>query len=241
MLVKTKGIVFRSVKYKETSLILDIYTRELGLRSYIISGVRKKNAKTSAAILQVMNIVEMIVYEREGRQLNRIKEIKPAYSYEKLTFNIGKSSVGIFLLEIIRKSIKEREHNQALFDFLMDAYILLDLTKESISSFHIVFLVRLSAILGFIPENNFSELNNFFDLREGHFLANAPFHKDYISFPESKLLHECLSFSLEKSHTFKVDATQRIILLEQLILYYKIHLDDHSQIKSLDIFKDIFR
>src|SRR5690606_27448832 len=88
MLLKTRGIVFRSVKYSETSLIVDIYTEEKGLRKYIISGVRKARSSVSAGLFQVMSLVDIVGYEREGKDLNRLKEIRPAYIFRAIPFDL---------------------------------------------------------------------------------------------------------------------------------------------------------
>ena len=112
MLIKTKGIIFQTRKYSETSIIADVYTEEKGFRKYIISGVRKKNAKVSASLLQVMSIVDLVVYERPDRDLTRIKEIKPAYLYRSIPFEVRKGAVGLFMIEVARKTIREVEENK---------------------------------------------------------------------------------------------------------------------------------
>ena len=85
-MIKTRGIIFRSIKYSETSIIADIFTEEKGLRSFIISGVRTKKAKVSASIMQVMTLVDLVAYFRENKDLHRIKEIKVEHVYTSLPF-----------------------------------------------------------------------------------------------------------------------------------------------------------
>ena len=119
MLIKTKGIVLKAIKYGETSLIVDIYTEEKGLRKYIVSGVRKQKAKISAGLLQVMSSVEIIAYEKEGKGLNRLKEIRASHIYQSIPMEIRKGAVGLFIAEIAQKTLKEAESNKPLFDFLI--------------------------------------------------------------------------------------------------------------------------
>lgn len=241
MLIKTKGIVFKSVKFKETSLILDIYTRELGLKTYLINGVRKRNARTNPAILQLMNLVELDVYDQEQREINRIKEVRPAYLYQELPFKIEKSSVGVFILEIVRKNIREKETNQKLFDFLESMFVLLDQFPHNTANFHIAFLLSFSAQLGFFPESNFSESHPFFDLREGTYVTSAPFHRDYMDMEESGLLFEFLNSGLEDQYKIRISKNKRTALLDKLVDFYRIQLGDFGPIKSLEVFKDIFQ
>ena len=162
MLIKTRGIIFRSIKYSETSIITDIYTEEKGLRSFIISGVRSKKAKVSASLLQVMTLVDLVAYFREDKDLHRIKEINVEYVYISLPFDIVKGAVGLFMVELARKTIKESEENHKLFTFLFEAFRLLDTTENPVSNFHLSFMVELSGFLGFMPSGEYSEKSPFF-------------------------------------------------------------------------------
>ncbi len=240
MFVKTKGIVLRSVKYSETSLILDIFTLELGLRTYIINGVRKKNARTGAAMLQPLNILDLLVYNKESAKINRIKEVKLSYIYKKLNFDIKKSSVGLFILELLWKSLKEKESNPKLFEYVENSLIFLDQTSRNISNFHLIFLIKMSNFLGFYPVNNFDVQNNYFDLREGKFKKSIPSHQDYLNKEESELFSKAMKIDLEQPDLLKFRKEERSRLLEKLILYYKIHLTDFGKIRTLEVFKKVF-
>ncbi len=240
MLVKTQGIVLKSVKYSETSLILDILTEQLGLKTYIISGVRKKNAKTGAGILQPMNILNLVVYNKEGTGMNRIKEVKMEYIYKYLPFDIKKYSISLFLIEMISKSIKEKEPDREFFDFVKNSLIYLDQTKNKIPVFHIVFLIKMSKFLGFMPVSNYSDYNVIFDMREGKFIKNIPYHNDYLPEKESFLLSKFLNSDLENDIDISIGRKEKQKLISSLILYYKIHLSDFGKIKTLEIFKKVF-
>ena len=117
-MLATRGIIFRVVKYGETSIICDIYTEAIGLKSYIINGVRKKKSRYPASLFQPMYLVDFVAYDNPKRSLNRIKEISSEYVYQSLPFDIAKSAIGIFAIEVIRKSIKEEEANVPLFEFI---------------------------------------------------------------------------------------------------------------------------
>jgi len=241
MLVKTKGIIFKSVRYRETSLILEIYTRELGLRSYIISGVRKPRASTGAALLQLMSIVDLVVYDKENKDLNRIREVKHGLIYRRLYFEIQRSSIGLFMLEMSRKCIREKESNPGLFDFLERAFSFLDHSQSSVSSYHLSFLVHLAERLGIGPENSYSDTRPFFDMREGVFTEEVPFHRDYMKSAESKALNELMSIEPEDSHTVPLNRILRNQLLDDLVSYFRIHLGEFGPVRSLEIYRDIFR
>jgi DNA repair protein RecO (recombination protein O) len=241
MLVKTKGIIFKSVRYRETSLILDIYTRELGLKTYLINGVRKRNARTPASVLQLMNLVELDAYDQEQHEINRIKEVRPAFLYQNLPFRIERSSIGLFMLEMVRKTIREKETNQKLYDFLESGFLLLDKTTHPTANFHIAFLLEFAAELGFYPERNFSSDRSCFDMREGSFIQTAPFHRDYLGMPESGFLYQFLQSDLSRQHEIKMNRKERTVLLERLIDFYRVQLGDFGPVRSLEVFRDIFQ
>ena len=125
MLIKTRGIVLKTKKYSETSIIADIYTEEKGLRSYIISGVRSKNARVSAGLLQVMTAVDIVAYHREGKSLTRLKEIRPHHIYQRIPYEVVRSAVGVLMVEVAQKTIRGEEAQSELFQFLLDNFVFL--------------------------------------------------------------------------------------------------------------------
>ena len=240
MIIKTRGIIFRTVKYSETSIIADIYTEAKGLRAYIVSGVRTQKAKVSAGLIQVMSLVEIVAYEKEGQSLHRIKEIKAAHVYSSLPFEVLKSSVGIFMAEVARRTIRESEENQELFAFLFDIFQELDATKANFANFHLAFLLELSAHLGFKPDEETYTEGAVFDLREGIFSTNTIGHAHFINENLSKILKNLLQTGWHRSHEVKITREERRQLLTDLLNFYRLHLDNFPEINSLKILQEIF-
>lgn len=236
MYTHSKGIILRTVKYSESSMILDMYTHEVGRKSYIISGIRSKQAKTKAGVLQVMGLVEFISYSKETASLTRIKEIKADYLYHQIPFQVMRSCLGIFIMEISSKTIKETEANSSLFDFLRGSLLRLDQKKlQDLSLFHIQFLLGLSKHLGFAIQDNFSSELNMLSLNDGVF-SSHDFGTNYTLDAESSL---GLIQIIRKEKT-RIPKTQRDRILDSLLLYYKYHIDDFGKIKSLDVLRSIF-
>ncbi|MFZ4545653.1 MAG: DNA repair protein RecO, partial [Saprospiraceae bacterium] len=174
MLIKTRGIVFRVVKYGETSVITEVYTEEKGLQSYIIHGVRTKKPKFHSGLIQNMSLIEMVVYAQEGKVLHHVKELRSAHPYQAIPFQIIKSAVGSFMLELAQKSIKESEANPELFNFLFDIFVFLDETTHPVVNTHLSFMVKLAAYLGIMPEIEKPRTNQYFDIRSGTFSEQHP-------------------------------------------------------------------
>ena len=238
MLKKTKGIIFHQVKYSESSVIVKIYTELLGLQTYILKGVRKKKSKIKSNLLQPLTLVEMEVYHKENSEINFIKEIRNTYHFKSLPFEIYKSSIALFITEILYKSIREEEPNKNLFDFIFNSVKFLDSTEEEISNFHLLFAIQLTKYLGIFPNGKYSETNKYFDLQEGNFQEILPKHFNYIDKNTSKYFYELSLLNYEKMNSINISNKIRKELLEKIILYYQIHLPGIKEINSNQILSE---
>ncbi|MEL6864252.1 MAG: DNA repair protein RecO [Bacteroidota bacterium] len=239
MLIKTRGIIFRSVKYGETSFITDIYTEEKGLRNFIISGVRRPKSTVSAGLLQVMSLVDMVTYYREDKEMNRIKEIKAAHIYTQTPFDMMRSAVGMFMVELARKTIREKEENKALFNFLYGSFKYLDETKDSVANLHLKFMLDLTVFAGFLPNGQYSEQYPYFDLQEGEFTADEPMHFHYLQPESSQLMSQLLFAETTDCHQFTISREQRRSLLRSLIDFYRLHIDNFPKLNTHEILEEV--
>ena len=240
MLEKTKGIVLYYIKYSETSVIATIYTEKFGRQSYIINGVRGKRAKVRVNILQPLFLLDMEVVHKPNRELQRIKEIRTDYIFSSLPYDIRKSTLAIFISEILSKTIVEQESNPELFRFLYNSIQLLDLKEEGVSNFHLFFLMRLSKYLGFFPENNYSDTCCFFDFKLGSFVAIKPLHTLFLDKDKSSIFNKLLSFNENQQENIVIANEKRTIILDKILEYYSLHNEGASRIKSLRILHEVF-
>src|SRR5690606_29849944 len=153
MLVKTRGIVLNYIKFRESSIIAKVYTEQLGVQSYIVNSVRKKGPGSRIALFQPFTLLDMVVYTSHKGGLTRISEYKSAYPYATIPFDIRKSSILLFLSEMVSRTVKEEEENPTLFHFLFNAIIEFDQLEDHFENFHLVFLLHLSHHLGFGPSS----------------------------------------------------------------------------------------
>jgi DNA repair protein RecO (recombination protein O) len=236
MLVKTKAIVLSSLKYQEKSLIVKCFTLSDGLKRYFVPSAHSgKKSNQKIAYFQPLTILEIEANHKNKGTLEHFKEIKLATAYQTINTDIIKSTIVIFLSEILHHSIQEEEKNEDLFTFLETALIWLD-THEDTSNFHLILLLEITKFLGFYPNNSESDLN-FFEMTEGIF---SPFQgisclSEHETFLFKKLIH--LRFDSDQ----KIFAgIERQILLKILLDYYSIHLDGFKKPKSLDVLKEVF-
>lgn len=239
MLIKTRGIVLKVIKYGETSVIVDVYTEERGLRKYIMNGVRSKKSRVRTSLLQVMSLVDMVAYDRGDRELNHIKEIRPAYVYQSVPFNVRKGAIALFMAEVARKTIHDSEENTQLFAFLFDTFCYLDETVQPFGNVHLYFLLGLTAYLGFLPGGECCTATPLFDMQEGVFVNTVSGHTHYMNAELSQTLSALLHCELETCHEVKMDAAHRRQLLQHLLDYYRLHIDYLSEIHAHQILQEV--
>jgi DNA repair protein RecO (recombination protein O) len=236
LLVKTKAIVLSSLKYQEKSLIVKCFTLSDGLKSYFVrSAFSGKKNNQKIAYFQPLTILEIEAIHKNKGTLENFKEIKIATPFQSIYTDIYKSTIVLFISEILHHSIHEEEKNEALFTFLETALNWLD-THNDISNFHLILLLEITKYFGFYPD--ISQLENpFFEIREGVFI---PFQAvNSLSEHESSLLKNLIELRFDSDKkTFH--SSERQIILKILIEYYGFHLEGFKKPKSLDVLKDVF-
>ncbi|MFH1005333.1 MAG: DNA repair protein RecO [Bacteroidota bacterium] len=234
-LYKTRGIVLRSISYSDTSIIIKIYTELFGLQSYILKGAKIKNAKIKATLFQPLALLELVVYKKEKKHIQFLKEANVEYFFTSIHYEPVKTSIIFFLNEVLLKSIHEEEKNTKLFSFIHHSLQTLDSLKSNFINFHLIFLIQLTKYLGFFPRENFSETTPVFDMREGKFVETIPLHTEFISLPDSKLFYELLSCNYDSENNFSLSYIQRKKLLNALLLFYRIHISSMENILSHEV------
>ncbi len=232
MLRKTSGIVLSTLKYKESSIISRIYTRELGTKSYIINSVRSAKSKNKAALYRPMSILDLLVYERSNANINRISEAKFHPSSFIVLPNISKTSILLFLSEVLNKAlIHEEEQDYQLFDFINRSLIYFSKAEANIENFHLIFLIQLTNYLGFDFEGNTAlmAVKNNLKITE----------KDIPSTQELQLLNALRICNFNEQ--FSLNSNSRNSLLRFVLQYYSTFISSLDKINSLDVLSEVFK
>lgn len=232
MLQKTQGIALNYIKFKETSVIVKVYTRAFGIQSYIINGIRSKASKKSLALFQPLTILDLVVYikKNENQQdgIKRLSEYKPIQPFKSIPFDIKKSSIAIFITELIAKSLKEEQtDDNDVFDFLQESINYLDNKVSEYENFHIQLMIQLADYIGFGITNK-QDIKVLKSTNSGL--------EDYETL--SKKL-----FLLKQNHfdqTIELSNEQRKSILSLLITYYASHIDGFGEMKSKTILHQVF-
>ena len=236
MLVKTKAIVLSSLKYQEKSLIVKCFTESDGLKSYFVpSAYSNKKVNQKIAYFQPLTIIEIEANHKNKGTLEHFKEIRLAHSYYSINTDIVKSTIVIFLSEILHHTIKEEEKNQSLFSFLETALLWFD-THQETTNFHLILMIEVTKYLGFYPD--LTELDfPYFDSKEGYF---TPFQSiNSLTEHETHLFKRLLQLKFDSDQ--KIFAgIERQLLLKILLDFFTLHLDGFKKPKSLEVLTEFF-
>lgn len=239
MLQKSRGIVLQSMAYAEASLIVKVFTEGYGLQSFLINGVRKPKARYAANLFQPLSLLEVVAYYKKPGGLHRVSDVSASPQLQNIPYDTVKTTMAIFLGEILYRSIKEEEANSELFSFIDHAVQMLDIHTETVSRFHLCFMLQLSKYLGFYPSGKYENFTPYFDLKEGTFQETKPMHPHYLDKHLSELFYQLAQISLEDVSEIKLNAIERKVLLESIIAYYELHHTGGSRIRSYEILNEI--
>jgi DNA repair protein RecO (recombination protein O) len=243
MVHQTKGIVVRTVKYGETSVIVSVYTELFGIQSYIVNGVRtfSKQGSGKANLFQPAAILDLIVYHNELKNIQRLKEFRWGVLYKHLFFDIIKNSVALYMIELLQKTLKQPEPNPDLFHFIEDSFLHLDEGSDSVvANFPLFFSLQLSGFYGFRFSDTYSEKNNILDLKEGEFVHERPLHPHFLegdySYITSQLLKVMQPHELRE---IRLNKEARRMLLHAYEIFYALHIQDFGSMKSLPVLQEV--
>ena len=239
MLQKTRGIVFKTTDYGDTSIIVQVFTEKFGLQSYIVNGAKKPKAKMSRNLFQPLHLLDMVVYHKNTSGVQRIKEVKNAPVLQSIPYNVIKSSVAIFLNEVLYKAVKQQSAEEHLFSFVFNSIEWLDHQQEGLANFHLLFLIQLTRYLGFYPDTTFAGSADYFGLKDGIFSRYKPDSVAYLSQPYSQLFYGLINCTFTDCPQIRISNDERRYLLDRLLDYYAMHIESFGNIRSLGVLEEV--
>jgi DNA repair protein RecO (recombination protein O) len=243
MVHKTKGIVLRTVKYGETSLIVTILTELFGLQSYLVNGVRTSKGKggSKAGMFQPAAMLDLVIYHQESKNLNRLKEYSWSFLYRNILSDVISNSIALFMIELLQKCLKQPETNTELYYFMEDALMSLDQGERNVqANFPLFFALHLAGFFGLRIDDNYSGKRNYLDLKEGYFTGEKPLHPHYLD----PLLSEVTAHLLKIKQPAELadlplNKDKRRLLLEAYEDFYSMHLQGFTALKTLPVLRTL--
>jgi len=242
MLQTTTGIVLRSVKYGETSLVTNIFTREFGVQAYLIQGVRTTKTKQNrAALLQPSTLLELVAYQKQQKSLQRLREFQYAYMHRSLQAEVVKNSIALFSVELLLRLLPEDAPLPDLFDYCFQYFQMLDqLSNEEVANLPVHFIIQISRLLGYEIKGDYSAATPHLHFQEGGFSDHLPVIRPFVTDDDARALAALLTVDeYQKLREVSMNAAMRFRLLDWYIAFLQQHSQHLSQIKSLAVLQAI--
>jgi DNA repair protein RecO (recombination protein O) len=158
---------------------------------------------------------------------------------QSIPFDVRKSTIAMFMSEVIYRLIKESEPNSPLFDFVWHSVEALDAIEEGVANFHLWFMVGLSRFLGFFPGNEYRE-GDWFDIREGQFVSLPPLHGIAMTQANAELFNRFIECDVSELGTIGLNRDRRVEFLNSMLVYFGYHLDAIHKVRSVEILREVF-
>lgn len=237
MITATQGLVLHTTKYSETSIIAKIFTRQLGVGSYIVKGVRSAKSRTKQNLLQPLSHLDMAVYDSTKKEINYIKEMQPCRHYPNLLSDPVKVTLLFFMSEVLYLCVREHDASPEVFDYVVEQLEGLDEDRIAVGTQPLLFLLQMASFLGIEPQNNYSPREPLFCLNEGRFVgaASADASFSLLSDRESLAMH----YLMAAYHGAPMPQVNHREMLGILVDYFKVHLVGFRNFKSHEILHSI--
>lgn len=240
MITKTRGIVLRSVRFGESSLIVDVLTKSSGRVSFMVHIPKTSKGKIKKQYFQPMTLLDFEYDFRQRSNLQRIKDVRVSLPYSSIPIDPAKSCISLFLSEFIYYATRNEQENPTLFTYISTSLEWLDNAYEDFANFHLVFMMRLGKFLGFHPFLEDFTLGCFFDLRNGCFTLSMPLHIDFLNAADAGHLYNLMRMNFDTMKLFKLSHDDRNRITEIVLRYYKLHLPNMPELQSFDILREVF-
>lgn len=240
MITKTRGIVLRSVRFGESSLIVDVLTKSSGRVSFMVHIPKTSKGKIKKQYFQPMTLLDFEYDFRQRSNLQRIKDVRVSLPYSSIPIDPAKSCISLFLSEFIYYATRNEQENPTLFTYVSTSLEWLDNAYEDFANFHLVFMMRLGKFLGFHPFLEDFTPGCFFDLRNGCFTLSMPLHTDFLNAVDAGHLYNLMRMNFDTMKLFKLSHDDRNRITEIVLRYYKLHLPNMPELQSFDILREVF-
>jgi len=243
MFLLTRAIVFRQTRYSDTSLVVKLLTEQSGLMSILVKGAHGPKAKIRASLFQPLNLLELVIDHKEKSELHYAREARVEYAYASIPGDIRKTSILLFLNELLYKSIREEAAHVELFRFIHDQLVFLDKEVEITGSYHLLFALHLTHLLGFFPQGNYDgHAETVFSLPEGQFTRSRELFDDQvITGRECEFFAKLLPVMPGEHHSIVLPSAIRNALLEKILVYYRLHLPITGEFKSHTVLHEVLQ
>ena len=238
--MKTQALVLSALSYGDRQLIVDLFSREAGRQSFIVQLAAGRKGKMRKMLFQPLMLLDVDFTQRPTRTLQRFSEVSISRPWLTLCADPIKIQLVFFVAELLRYATRDEQQPQSLFDYVVDSMQWLDTATEGYANFHLVFMMRLSRFIGFYPNLDEYSEGAWFDLRDGSFVRACPSHPDYLQPNDARKILLLMRMNFDNMRFFKMNREERGRCLDVIITYFRLHVPNFPEMKSLSVLKALF-
>ncbi len=238
---KTTGFILRKVQYSDSSHIINAYTLDKGRQDYFLRKQKSRRNRALTHLISPLNQLEFDIDARPKRQIQSIKDIRLKKHALYMDQSPAKSAIIFFMSEVLYRSLREEEENPDTYRFIEHTILLLNQIEKGFQMFPLIFITLLTRYLGFTPllsQKDKKETPGYFNLYSGLFEKKMS-PNESMGLKESQLLNDILENGFHITSTYYHKKT-RENFLDNMLLYYKTHLEGIKHFKSVDVLREIF-
>lgn len=232
--IKTQGIVLNAVKYGEGSAIVNILTEGYGRVAYMVK-VSGQHRRVTLPLMQPLTIVDLEAYNNHKVSVQKIKEVHVSVPLVRLPFDPVRRSIGIFITELIAKSLRNEIVDGHLYEFVRDSIFALDEGMDGLYNFHLYFMFRLTRLLGFEPDMTYQGAGAVFDMVDGVFTQRMPIHNHILAGSEVTLWSTLADMDISQLDKTQLSRQERQELIRIMEQYYMLHIPGFQGLNSAEI------
>ena len=240
MIEKFEGIVLRTLKYNDTLVIADIYTAQRGRMSFLVPVSHSKRSRVRSVLFQPLSMLSFTATVKTGRSLSRIGEVQPYSMYSSINNDVVKSSIALYLAELLTYALREDGSDDSLFTFLDRSFTLFDNLEHGYVDFHLVFMVQLLRFLGIYPNLENYAPGCYFDLAQGGTTREHPLHPHFLLPDDAVSFVNLLRTGYDSMHLLSLNRKLRGEYLATLSVYYQLHVPEFPELKSAAVLRELF-
>ena len=237
---KCLGIVLSIIPFNVKYSIVHIYSDKFGRVSYKLPLSKSKKSKVKKSVFFPLSFLEMEVEHIHSKDIQKIMEVMPYEINHSIMMNPIKSGVVFFLAEFLNLTIKEHEKNLSLFTFITESIKLYNILNEDYANFHIAFIIQITNFLGIKVDNSKYNTGDYLDMMEGIFTSQLPIHPYYLGQNESYIFSKIFDMNYSNMNSFKFNRVQRNYILDNILLFTKLHIPEIKEFNTVDVLKELF-
>ena len=240
MLEKSRAIVLHMLKYGDSGMIVDMLTESHGRLSFAMRMPKTQKGKLKRQLFQPLSLLEIEFDYRQKMELQRLSDVRLLLPYTSIPFDGSKLSVALFLAEFLYHATRGEQRNDGLFEYIETALRWYDASESDFANFHLVFMIRMSRFVGFLPNVDDYEDGCWFDLRSAQFVNMAPIHADVLEPVEASRIVTLMRMTFDTMHLFRMSHDERNRITDIVLWYYRLHLPQMPDMQSLSVVRSVF-